>query len=91
MFRASTTYHDGLEEDMSFSTEDLEEGDSVGIRVSEIGDVQYYVNGQNKGVVFQHLPQHQDLWGVIFLCGFSAIESRFRFGECIVYVLMLTD
>ena len=42
-------------------------GDSVGVQVSENGDAHYYVNGQNKGVVFQHLPQHQDLWGVVYL------------------------
>ena len=67
MFCGSSAYHDGTEQEMSFSTKNLVQGDSVGVQVSENGDVQYYVNGQNNGRVFQHLPQHQDLWGVVFL------------------------
>ena len=56
-----------MREDLSFSACDLVKGDSVGVQVRENGGVQYYVNGQNKGVVFQYLPQHQDLWGVVYL------------------------
>jgi hypothetical protein len=80
MFCDSTAYHDGTEQDMSFSTRDLVKGDSVGVRVSENGDVQYYVNGQNKRRAIQHLPQHQDLWGVVFLIGGTKIQSEFSFG-----------
>ena len=84
MFSGFTAFHYGTKQDMSFSTEDLVKGDSVGVRVSENGDVQYYVNGQNKGVVFQHLPQHQDLWGVVFLWSGTKIQSEFHFGEVLV-------
>ena len=84
MFCSSTACHDGTKQNMSFSTEDLVEGDSVGVRVSENGDVQYYVNGQNKGRVFEHLPQHQDLWGVVYLWSNTKIQSEFRFGEEII-------
>ena len=84
MFNGSTTHHDGTKQNMSFSTNDLAKGDSVGVQVSENGDVQYYVNGQNKGVVFQHLPQHQDLWGVVCLRFGAKIQSEFYFGEEIV-------
>ena len=86
MFCDSTAYHDGTEQDMSFSTHDLVPGDSVGVQVSGKGDVHYYVNGQNKGRVFQHLPQHQDLWGVVFLIGGTKIQSEFSFGEYLLYV-----
>ena len=81
MFSESTTYHDGTKRDMSFSTNDLFKGDSVGVRVSENGDVQYYVNGRNKGVVFEHLPRHQDLWGVVYLWSNTKILSEFCLGE----------
>ena len=87
MFCDSTAHHDGTEQDMSFSTNDLFKGDSVGVQVSENGDVQYYVNGKNKGRVFQHLPQHQDLWGVVLLCGDTKIQSEFHFGEYLLYVV----
>ena len=73
--------HDGTKQNMSFSTNDVVKGDSVGVRGSENGDVHYYASGQNKGVVFQHLPQHQDLWGVVFLLGGTKILSEFYFGE----------
>ena len=66
---------------MSFSTKDQVKGDSVRVRVSENGDVHYYVNGQNKGRVFQHLPQHQDLWGVVYLLDGATIQSEFCLGE----------
>ena len=78
--------HDGTKQRMSFSTNDLFKGDSVGVRVSENGDVQYYVNGENKGRVFQHLPQHQDLWGVVYLLNGATIQSEFHFGECLFHV-----
>ena len=81
MFNGFTAYHDGTKQNMSFSTWDLVDGDSVGVRVSKNGDVQYYVNGQNKGRVFQHLPQHQDLWGVVYLLDRTKIRSEFYFGE----------
>ena len=81
MFCDSTAFHDGTEQDISFSTEDLDEGDSVGVRFCENGDVHYYVNGQNKGRMFQHLPQHQDLWGVVCLWYSTKIQSEFYFGE----------
>ena len=69
---------------MSFSTFGLVKGDSVGVRVSGNGDVHYYVNGQNKERVFQHLPQHQDLWGVVYLSRGTKIQSEFHFGEVLV-------
>jgi hypothetical protein len=31
--------------------------------------------------VFQHLPQHQDLWGVVYLLDRTKIQSEFYFGE----------
>jgi uncharacterized protein YneR len=80
MFHGFTAYHNGTKQDMSFSKSDLVKGDSVGVRVSENGDVQYYVNGQNKRRAIQHLPQHQDLWGVVFLIGGTKIQSEFSFG-----------
>ena len=85
MFCDFTAYHGGTEQDMSFSTEDLVKGDSVGVQVSENGDVQYYVNGQNKGRVFQHLPQHQYLWGVVFLLHDTKIQSELYFGKYQLY------
>ena len=81
MFHGFTAYHNGTKQDMSFSKSDLVKGDSVGVRVSESGDVHYYVNGENKGVVFQHLPHHQDLWGVVFLLDGANIQSDFFLGE----------
>ena len=81
MFSGSAAFHDGTGQDICFSTWELVQGDSVGVQVSENSDVQYYVNGQNKGRVFQHLPQHQDLWGVVYLwCG-AKIQSEFCSGE----------
>ena len=81
MFCDFTACHDGTEKVMRFSTSALVEGDSVGVRVSKNGDVQYYVNGQNKGRGFQHLPQHQDLWGVVYLRYGTKIQSEFYLGE----------
>ena len=74
---------------MSFSTSELIKGNSVGVRVSENGDVHYYVNGQNKGVAFQHLLQHQDLWGVVFLWSSTKIQSEFHFGEVLVNFMVI--
>ena len=81
MFCGSNVYHDGTEHKMSFSTSDLVKGDSVGVQVCENGDVHYYVNGQNKRRAIQHLPQHQDLWGVVHLVYGAKIQSEFRLGE----------
>ena len=55
----------------------------VGVRVCENGDVQYYVNGENKGRVFQHLPtnKYQDWWGVVCLRARIKIQSEFHYGE----------
>ena len=87
MFCDSTTHHDGTTERLSFSICDLVKKDSVGVQVSENGDAHYYVNGQNKGRVFQHVPQHQDLWGVVLICGDVKIQSEFHFGEYSCYML----
>ena len=86
MFCGPYAYTDGTEQRLSFSTGNLRVGDSVGVQVSENGDVHYYVNGQNKGRVFQHLPQHQDLWGVVYLLHGTTIQSELHFGEEMVYV-----
>ena len=86
MFNDSRALHDGTKQHLSFSTEDLVKGDSVGVRVSDKGNVLYYVNGQNKGRAFQHLPQHQDLWGVVFILGDTIFLSEFHFGEYPLYV-----
>ena len=71
---------------LNIGTHDLTSEDSVGVQVSENGDVYYYVNGQEKGVVFPNLPQHQDLWGVVYLLRATTIQSEFHWGEEMVYV-----
>ena len=81
MFSGSTAHHAGIRQALSFSTDHLVKGDSIGVQVNENGDAQYYVNGQNKGRVFQHLPQHQDLWGVVFIDRSTIVQSEFCFGE----------
>ena len=85
MLSGCTAFHDSTGQDMSFSTNTLVDGDSAGVRVSENGDVQYYVNGQNKGRMFQNLPRHQDLWGVVFLWSDAKIQSEFHCGEYLLY------
>ena len=91
MFCGSTALHDGTRREISFSASELSlvKGDSVGVRVSENGDAHYYVNGQNKGRVFQHLPQHQDLWGVVILWSGTKIQSECHFGEVLVTFMVI--
>ena len=86
MFWRSSALHDGTRQRLSFSIDSVAARDSVGVRVSENGDFECYVNGQNKGVVFQDLPQHQDLWGVVDLRRDIKIHSEFHFGEWLFYV-----
>jgi hypothetical protein len=80
-FWGSSALHYNTSQELSFSTCSLTDGDSVGVRASENGDVRYYVNGKIKGKVFKNLPvKHQDLWGVVFLIGGTKIQSEFHFG-----------
>ena len=59
--------HGGIVHHLSLSNLDLDEEYSVGVCIDKYGDMEYYVNEQDKGVVSQKLPQHQDLWGVVIL------------------------
>ena len=85
MLSGCTTHHDDTKQDVSFSTSTLVDGDSAGVRVGENGDTHYYINGVNKGRVFQNLPLHQDLWGVVFLWSDAKIQSEFHCGEYLLY------
>ena len=75
-------FHDGFGHvsKLGLSIQDLCQNHSAGVCVDKNGDMEYYVNGQNKGVVLHKLPQHEDLWGVVIPFPGAEVQSEFHLG-----------
>ena len=54
--------HNPLEwEDYGLDLKSLPEGSKVGLMVNEIGELHYYLNGQDKGCAFTGIPEGEFL------------------------------
>ena len=71
---------EGLKRD--FSTANLVEGDTVGCCIGNNGSLEYFVNGERKGIICHNVPSNKPLYGVADMCGrIKKIQSEFHFSK----------
>ena len=82
LFWNNDVYHDGQEQHLNISTEDLKVDDSIGWCITRDGDWEIYINGQKRAVGWRNVPTDKLLWGVVDICGSArTIQSEFYCGE----------
>ena len=82
LFWGSIVYHDGRKQELSISTFDLVEGESIGCCITRGGDLEIYINGQKRAVGWHNVPVDKPLWGVVDMYGSGVtIQSEFYCGE----------
>ena len=82
MFRDNIVHHEGQVQHLSISTQDLEEGDSIGCCITKDGDWEIYINGQKRADGVHNVPTGKPLWGVVDIYGdVKTIQSEFYCGE----------
>ena len=81
LFWSRTVYHDGNEQELSISTFDLVDGDSISCCTTRGGDLEIFINGQKRAVGWHNVPVDKPLWGVVDLRGIArTIQSEFYCG-----------
>ena len=68
---------------MNFNLDKLKAGQSVGCCVTRNGELRYFIDGVDQGIVWTDLPINRPMWGIADLHGITKIKSEFFFGECI--------
>ena len=82
VFWNQRVYYDGQVQNLNISTEDLKEGDSIGLCISRDGDFEIYINGQKRAVGWRNVPTDKPLWGVVDIYhDAKTIQSEFYCGE----------
>ena len=66
---------------MNFDLDYLKVGQSVGCCVTRNGELRYFINGVDQGIVWTGLPTNRPLWGVADIDYLVKIKSEFFFGE----------
>jgi hypothetical protein len=80
MLHGSAVFHGDTVHDLRFSMKDLQGGDSVGVHVNDSGAGTLFVKYvENKGIVFENIPQDKPVWGMIYLSPGTKVESEFDF------------
>ena len=65
---------------MNFNLDDLKVGQSVGCCVTRNGELRYFIDGVDQGIVWTDLPTNRPLWGVADIDGLAIkIKSEFFF------------
>ena len=83
MFSGNRVYHNWNDRELlSIPNPSLNEGDSVGCRVTRGGRFEIYINRQWRAVGWRNVPVDKPLWGVVEMYGGSiTIQSEFYCGE----------
>ena len=84
LFLGNKVYHDGNVLELSNSTFDLVEGNSIGCCITRGGDLEIYINGQKRTVGWRNVPVDKPLWGVVEILG-NAITIQSEFYCCELY------
>ena len=75
-------YHNGERREVNFNLENLKVGQSVGCCVTRNGEMRYFIDGVDRGIVWTGLPTNRLMWGVADIYGLARkIMSEFFFGE----------
>ena len=53
----------------SRSLDELTKGDTLGIRVTDGGKLEIFINGESEGYAVQNVPLHNDIWAVVDMYG----------------------
>ena len=85
LFYGNTVFHDGNEQKLSIPTFSVVKGNSVGCCITRGGDLEFYINGQKRTVVWHNVPVDKPLWGVVWMYGNTTIQSEFYCGELYLY------
>ena len=80
---ASTVYHNGRRKEIGFNLEELKVGDTIGCSIHEDGTLHYFVNGKDRGVVWDDkLPINQAVYGIVDVCRrVKRISLLFHYGK----------
>ena len=80
--QARTVCHSNQENIVSINLEDLHVGQSVGLLVSQDGELHLFVDGKHREMVWSGLPTDQPLWGAADLFGRCAkIKADILYGK----------
>ena len=60
--------HNDERRPLNASLYSLREGQTVGCMVSREGELHFYIDGVDKGIVWTGLPTHKPFWGVADVC-----------------------
>ena len=86
LFWRNAVYHNGRKQKLSISTFGLVEDDSIGCCITRGGDLELYINGQERAVGWHNVPVDKPLWGVVDMYGQGrTIQSEFYCGELYSY------
>ena len=64
-----TVHHSCKERNINLSLHLLRVGQTVGCLVNTAGELHYYVDGEDRGVGWEGMPQDRPLWGFVDLYG----------------------
>lgn len=67
--RHQESYHAQEIKESSYFSEDLKDIESLGVLVSEEGDLHLFVNDEDVGVLWKDLPTDKPLWGIVDVFG----------------------
>ena len=82
-------HHNGLERSIEFDLESLGVGQSVGCMVNKEGELRYFLDNVDQGVVWNSVPTDKPLWGFANIFGkVTKIQSEFFLGRYMHYILL---
>ena len=81
ILRCSTVYHNGEQGGLKVNLNSLREGQTVGCMVSREGELNVYIDGVDKGIVWTGLPTHKPFWGVADVIGRTKMIQLVSSGE----------
>ena len=75
-------HHNKQSKKVDFNLGFLEVEQSIGCCVTREGELSYFIDGVDKGIVWTALPTNRPMWGVVDFYGLKkAVKSEFFFGE----------
>ena len=78
---SGTRIHNGeIEKEYSFSIHSLKINDIIGVQVTYEGNLNYFVNGVNKGTAMSGIPSKKEIFGVFDVYGRTKQVSLKYFG-----------
>ena len=78
---SGTRVHNGeIEKEYSFSIHSLKTNDLIGVQVTCNGNLNYFVNGVNKGTAMSGIPFKKEIFGVFDVYGRTKQVSLKYFG-----------